>query len=176
MNEALLRRIEAGEPPTDAELAQLRTAAVRGGPDERLALAHALLNAEAEPEARPLVAGLLRDAPDDPRVPLLHARLLGADERWPELHTLLLREERRRPEDPEVQKGLALAELRRGEVRSARRRVAAVRALDPFDGEAKLLEAELDACELPEGLLRSPAALGGGAAPEGVGRLSAIAN
>lgn len=148
--ESIRRKVEAGEPLTDAELEALRAAASRtSGPTLRLAVAHALVNANAEREALGLLEALRRDFPQDLQVRLGLARALLGLERPGDAEAVLREALGLNPGDPEVLKVLAVLALRRGERERARAWVAEVRARDPFDEEARLLQAELEAVEVP---------------------------
>ncbi|AKJ07286.1 tetratricopeptide repeat protein [Archangium gephyra] len=148
--ERLRRKVEAGEPLNDAELEVLRTAAQNTpGPTLRLAVAHALVNAGAEREALRLLEVLRRDFPQDVQVRLGLARALLGLERPGDAEAVLREALVLNPGDPEAQKVLAVLALRRGEHGRAREYVADVLRRDPFDEEARLLEAELEAADVP---------------------------
>ncbi|MDC0710252.1 tetratricopeptide repeat protein [Stigmatella sp. ncwal1] len=148
--ESLRRKVEAGERLSAAELEALREAAqVRGGPTLWLAVAHALINAEANREALPLLERLRRDFPKDLQVRLGTARALLGLERHGDAEEALGEALALSPGDPEALKVLAVLALRRGEKARAQAYVAQVLERDPFDGEARLLKEELEAVELP---------------------------
>jgi len=148
--ERLRRKVEAGEPLSDAELESLRTAAQNTpGPTLRLAVAHALVNAGAEREALRLLETLRRDFPQDVQVRLGLARALLGLERPGDAEAVLREALVLNPGDPEAQKVLAVLALRRGEYARARAYVADVLKRDPFDEEARLLRTELEAADLP---------------------------
>ncbi len=148
--ERLRRKVEAGEPLSDAELESLRTAAQNTpGPTLRLAVAHALVNAGAEREALRLLETLRRDFPQDVQVRLGLARALLGLERPGDAEAVLREALVLNPGDPEAQKVLAVLALRRGEHARARAYVADVLERDPFDEEARLLRTELEAADLP---------------------------
>ncbi|MFY0571213.1 tetratricopeptide repeat protein [Archangium lansingense] len=148
--ERLRRRVEAGEPLSDAELEALRGAAHNTpGPTLRLAVAHALVNAGAEREALRLLETLRRDFPQDVQVRLGLARALLGLERPGDAEAVLREALILNPGDPEAQKVLAMLALRRGEHGRARAYVANVLERDPFDEEARLLQAELEAADVP---------------------------
>lgn len=147
--EEIRRKVEAGDRLSGEELTCLEDAAqADSGPTLKLALAHALLNAEANREALELVRGLRRNFPKDLQVALGYGRALVALERWRDAELALRAALALSPEDPEALKGMAVLHLRRGERQRASALVAEVRAMDPFDDEARLLEAELNAVEI----------------------------
>ena len=147
--ERIRRKVEAGEPLSDAELEVLRTAARNTpGPALRLAVAHALVNAGAEREALRLLETLRRDFPQDVQVRLGLARALLGLERPGDAEVVLREALVLNPGDPEAQKVLAVLALRRGEHGRARAYVADVLRRDPFDEEARLLESELEAADV----------------------------
>ena len=157
--ERIRRKVEAGEPLTDAELSTLDHAArVQGGPTLRLAVAHALLDKGEGREGLSLMERLAREFPRDVQVRLGHARALVGLERYAEAERALLLALALNPGDPEAQKALAVVALRRGEVARARGWVAEVLRKDPFDGEARLLKEELEAMD-PGGAAQEPTAL-----------------
>ncbi|RKH50173.1 tetratricopeptide repeat protein [Corallococcus sp. AB050B] len=148
--ERLRRKVEAGEVLGAAELEALRAEAARTpGPTLRLTLAHALVNADAEREALPLMQTLRRDFPKDLQVRLGLARALLGLERHREAEAELREALVLSPGDPEALKVLAVLALRQGEGARARAYVAEAVERDPFDAEAKLLRAELEAADLP---------------------------
>ena len=148
--ESLRRKVEAGETLSDAELTALRDAAAGSeGPTLWLAVAHALVNAEAEREALPLLERLRRDFPRDLQVRLGLARALLGLERHGDAEEVLREALLLSPGDPEAVKVLAVLALRRGEKGRAQQYVREVLAQDPFDQEARLLKEELEAVELP---------------------------
>ncbi len=148
--ESLRRKVEAGESLSDSELAALREeAAGSQGPTLWLAVAHALVNAEAEREALPLLERLRRDFPKDLQVRLGLARALLGLERHGDAEEALREALVLNPGDPEAIKVLAVLALRRGEKGRAEQYVREVLERDPFDAEARLLKEELEAVELP---------------------------
>ncbi|RKH01992.1 tetratricopeptide repeat protein [Corallococcus sp. CA053C] len=148
--ERLRRKVEAGDVLSDAELDALRAeAASSPGPTLRLAVAHALVNADAEREALPLMQALRRDFPEDLQVRLGLARALLGLERHRDAEGELREALVLSPGDPEALKVLAVLALRQGEAARARAYVAEAVERDPFDAEAKLLRAELEAADLP---------------------------
>jgi hypothetical protein len=148
--ESLRRKVEAGETLSDAELTALRDAAAGSeGPTLWLTVAHALVNAEAEREALPLLERLRRDFPRDLQVRLGLARALLGLERHGDAEEVLREALLISPGDPEAVKVLAVLALRRGEKGRAQQYVREVLAQDPFDQEARLLKEELEAVELP---------------------------
>lgn len=144
--EQILRKIEAGEPLAEGELSVLERRARAEGAGERLrlAMAHALLNADRAREALPLVEALMRHAPGSIDVLLAHARVLALLERWGAAEESLKAVLLRRPDDPEALKAWALLRLRRGEVEPARAVARQVLEQDPFDAEAQLLHGEME--------------------------------
>jgi len=148
--EQLRRKVEAGEPLTDAELEALRSAAHgTPGPTLRLTVAHALVNAGAEREALPLLETLRRDFPREVQVRLGLARALLGLERPGDAEAVLREALTLNPGDPEALKVLAVLALRRGEHARAQAYVKEVLERDPFDQEARLLQAELEAADMP---------------------------
>ncbi|MFL5358285.1 tetratricopeptide repeat protein [Archangium sp.] len=148
--EALRRKVEAGEPLSDAELEALSDAARdTPGPTLRLAVAHALVNAGAEREALRLLEALRRDFPRDVQVRLGLARALLGLERTGDAEAALYEALVLNPGDPEALKVLAVLALRRGELARARAYVADILQKDPFDSEARLLQAELEGVDMP---------------------------
>lgn len=148
--ESLRRKVEAGDALTEAELATLRDAASgSAGPTLWLAVAHALVNAEAEREALPLLERLRRDFPKDLQVRLGLARALLGLERHGDAELVLREALSLSPGDPEAVKVLAVLALRRGEKGRAQEFVREVLARDPFDAEARLVKEELESVELP---------------------------
>jgi tetratricopeptide (TPR) repeat protein len=148
--ERLRRKVEAGEVLSGAELEALRDEAARTpGPTLRLTVAHALVNADAQREALPLMQALRRDFPKDLQVRLGLARALLGLERHREAEAELREALVLSPGDPEALKVLAVLALRQGEAERARAYVAEAVERDPFDAEAKLLRAELEAADLP---------------------------
>jgi tetratricopeptide (TPR) repeat protein len=148
--ESLRRKVEAGEVLSEAELTTLRDAAAGSeGPTLWLAVAHALVNAEAEREALPLLERLRRDFPKELQVRLGLARALLGLERHGDAEEVLREALTLSPGDPEAIKVLAVLALRRGEKGRAQAYVRDVLERDPFDSEARLLKEELEAVELP---------------------------
>lgn len=148
--ERLRRKVEAGEPLSDVELEALRDAARdTPGPTLRLAVAHALVNAGAEREALPLLESLRRDFPREVQVRLGLARALLGLERTGDAEAALYEALVLNPGDPEALKVLAVLALRRGEFSRARAYVADILQKDPFDSEARLLQAELEGVDVP---------------------------
>ncbi len=148
--EHLRRKVEAGERLDDAELEALHAAAHdTPGPTLRLTVAHALVNAGAEREALRLLESLRRDFPQDVQVRLGLARALLGLERPGDAEAVLREALVFNPGDPEALKVLAVLALRRGEHGRARAYVADILKRDPFDAEARLLQAELEGAEPP---------------------------
>jgi tetratricopeptide (TPR) repeat protein len=142
--ERLCRQVEAGEPLVSGDLEALAEAA-RELPSLRVTLAHALIDGGELRAALELARALRRDQPGDAQTSLLLARALAATERYGEAEGALQEALRLRPQDPEALKALALLALRRGERGRAAQLIDQVLALDPLDGEAQLVRAELDA-------------------------------
>lgn len=151
-------KVEQGEPLSQAEFDVLRRAAQNEGTASlRLAVAHALLNANAPYEALPLLASLRRDFPRELQVPLGLARALVVLERYREAEDALRDALRLSPGDLEAIKGLAVCAMRRHEVARAHALVDEALKVDPFDPEAQLLRAELDAApDAPPTSRRAP--------------------
>ncbi|SEU26708.1 tetratricopeptide repeat protein [Stigmatella erecta] len=148
--ESLRRKVEAGERLSAAELDALRGAAQgSAGPTLWLAVAHALINAEANREALPLLERLRKDFPKDLQVRLGRARALLGLERYGDAEAALGEALALSPGDPEALKVLAVLAMRRGENARAQAHVAQVLERDPFDTEARLLKEELETGALP---------------------------
>ncbi len=146
--EILLEKIEDGEALTDTELEQLTSFARRDGSRMlRTAVAQALLNRDAVPEAMAVLDALARDFPHDVQVALARARAFVSQERYAEAEAPLQHALRLNPGDPEAMKALAVLSMRRGEIKRARMLIHQVLQRDPFDAEAQQLSAELDAPE-----------------------------
>lgn len=144
------RKVERGEPLSSAELTDLRHAAQGdAGLSVRLCVAHALSNAEEDREALTLLMRLQRDFPDQHEVELALARSLAGLERYSEAEKALQRALALNPGDPEALKAMALMALRRAEPERAEHHVQEVLKKDPFDGEARLIQAELEHAEAP---------------------------
>ncbi len=143
-----LRKVEDGDRLEASELALLeRVAAADGRCASRLAVAQALINAEAMPEALALLKLLRRDFPREVQVWLATGRAEASLERYPEAERALDQALALNPGDPEALKALAVISMHRGELQRARMRVEQVLQVDPFDGEAQLLHAELASTE-----------------------------
>lgn len=141
--EPLLQKVFAGERLSPEELDRLRA-----GPRDfthALALAHALLEHEAAREALPLLDTLARERPREVQIQLARARALVLLERHADADRAAQEALRLNPDDPEAMKTLAALALRRGEHARARAWVDGVLERDPFDAEAQLLKAELEA-------------------------------
>jgi len=146
--ERIRKKVEAGEPLTDAEFSALEHAArAQGGPTLRLAVAHALLDKGESRDGLAMMERLARDFPRDVQIRLGHARALVGQERYGDAERALLLALALNPGDPEALKALAVVALRRGEVARARGWVAEVLRKDPFDAEARLLKEELEAAD-----------------------------
>lgn len=155
----LRRKVEAGEPLSDSELAALeRYATSAPGPTLRVALAHALMNANEDRQALTALETICRDFPDNAEARLAHARALVGLERFSDAERSLHEALRLNPGDPEAIKVLAVIGLRRGETSRARALVADALARDPFDAEARLLKEELEAIEQPAPVSLAPLA------------------
>lgn len=143
------RKVEAGEPLADAELDRLRAAAqAQPGPLLRLAVAHALINVGEDHTALPLLERLVRDFPRDLQAWLGLARAQLSQDRRGDAERSLKEALALSPGDPEALKAMAVLALQRGELPRARQLIEDVLRRDPFDDEAKLLRAELDAADL----------------------------
>ena len=143
---AIRQKVEAGEALSDAEFSVLaRHARAQGGPALRLTVAaRAAQRGGDERQGLSLMERLARDFPRDVQVRLGHARALIGLERYADAERALKDALALNPGDPEAFKALAVVALRRGEVARARNFVAEVLRRDPFDGEARLLKAELE--------------------------------
>ncbi len=146
--DGIRRKVEQGEALTPREWEQLTAAAqAQPGPTLRLAVAHAMMNAGEERTALPLLEALVRDFPRDLQSWLGLARALLSTDRKAEAERALREALALSPHDPEALKALATLAMGRGEIARARQWVADVLRRDPFDSEAQLLSAELDAVE-----------------------------
>ena len=144
--EHIFRKVEAGERLREGELGLLEREARRAPTlNVRLALAHALLNDDRASEGLARVEALRRDYPAAFDVQLARARALSLLERYAAAEAELRSVLSSRPDDPEALKAWALLRLRRGELGPAKAIAARVLERDPFDGEAQLMHAELEA-------------------------------
>jgi hypothetical protein len=95
------RKVEAGERLTPKELLALRDAAEREeGSSLKLALAHALSNADEDAAALALFLALREAHPGDVPIQLGYARALAGLERFEEANAVLEAAVAARPEDP----------------------------------------------------------------------------
>lgn len=146
--ERVRRKVISGAALTDLELAFLEGAAARERtPALRLAVAHALMNAEQDRRALTFLRELERDRSADPEVQLALARAHLGLEDYAAAEAALKRALQLRPGDPEALKSLAALLLRHGELTKAKRLVADALERDPFDGEARALKEELEAVD-----------------------------
>lgn len=145
------KKVEDGQELADDELSALELAAKEEpGPTLKVAYAQALLNADAAERALLLLVAIRRDFPRDVQALLALARALIAMERWKPAEKALDELLRVNPEDPEAYKALALLAMRRGEMEKARQYVRRVLEIDPLDGEAQILDGELQHGAEPE--------------------------
>jgi hypothetical protein len=171
--DTLRGKVERGDVLSGDEFAQLEAAAVRE-PGLRLAVVHALLNAEQVPQALARLAPLRREAPRRKDIQLAYVRALVLKEDWAQADTLLKEAFAADPSDPEILKALAVLALRKHEFVLAKKLVRDVRRADPLDEEARLLEAELDSVDVtvppnpPPSLEQFAAALEQGLRAEGL--------
>jgi tetratricopeptide (TPR) repeat protein len=143
---AIRRKVEAGEPLSDAELSTLETAAsVVPGSTYKVAHAQALLNVDQIQRAMTILVAVRRDFPDDVQVLLALSRAFFAREEWGAAEETLKELLSHNADDPEALKGLALLAMRRGELERARQWVKRALEIDPFDDEAQTLDGELGA-------------------------------
>lgn len=145
------KKVEDGLELAEDELAALEAAArEQPGPTLKVAYAQALLNADAAAQALSVLEDVRRDFPRDVEALLGQARALIALERYKPAEKALDELLRLNPEDPEAFKALALLAMRRGEMARAREYVRRVLEIDPFDGEAQILDGGLQqGAELP---------------------------
>ena len=143
----LRRKVERGESLPPGELAELEAHAA-AAPDARLAVVHALMNADQVVDALSRLAPLRRESPRRKDVQLAYARALVLKEDWTQADALLKEVFAQDPADPEVMKALAVLALRRHEFVLAKKLVSDVRRADPLDDEARLLEAELESAAM----------------------------
>lgn len=158
--ELIRSKIVAGDRLDDAQFALLeKAAAQQRTPSLRLAVAHALMNAEEDRRALELLRPLCAERPRDPNVRMALARALLGLERYPDAEESLREALALRPGDPEALKALAALTLRHGGLDRARQLVAQALLRDPFDGEARLLKEELEsAAATPAQLFTHPPA------------------
>lgn len=143
--ERIREKVWNGEVLTSAELEALERAAQReGGPVWRTTVAQALINADAVPQALPILEAVRRDYPKDVQAHLALGRALVSLERWSEAEAPLQQALALNPGDPEPTKALAVVALRRGEWARARELLRRVLDQDPLDDEAQLLWAEAE--------------------------------
>lgn len=144
-------KVASGEALDRAEFSTLEQAASSSdGPSLRTALGQALINAGETESATELLEGLCRQYPTHVEAHLALGRALVCREKWGDAERVLERAHRMNRMDPEPLKALAVADMRRGELRRARARVDDALELDPFDVEALQLLGELEA-QLPGG-------------------------
>ncbi|MBL8956693.1 MAG: tetratricopeptide repeat protein, partial [Myxococcaceae bacterium] len=138
------KKVEDGLELADDELAALEAAARESpGPTLKVAYAQALLNADAAAQALSVLEGVRRDFPKDTEALLGEARALIALEKYRPAEKALDELLKLNPKDPEAFKALALLAMRRGELNRAREYVRRVLEIDPFDGEAQILDGGL---------------------------------
>jgi tetratricopeptide (TPR) repeat protein len=143
---AIRRKVEAGEPLSDAELSKLELAAgTVPGSTYKVAYAQALLNVDQIQRAMTILVALRRDFPHDVQVLLAVSRAFFAREEWGAAEEALKELLAHNADDPEALKGLALLAMRRGELERARQWVKRALEIDPFDDEAQTLDGELGA-------------------------------
>ncbi len=165
--QVIRRKVEGGDRLNPRELETLREAArAQPGPTLRLAVAHALINAEENRSALTLLERLILDFPRDLQSWLGLARALLALGRNAEAERALNSALALSPRDPEALKALALIAMGRGEFARAREWIVDVLRRDPFDDEARLIRTELDAFDPPGSEPPNPPA------PEGEGCVS----
>ncbi|MFL5320195.1 MAG: DUF1444 family protein [Myxococcaceae bacterium] len=139
-------KVQSGEPLTDKEFEELESAARNDGdPRLRFAVGHALINAEKAELSLPLFQALIRDHPTLLEGKLGLARAYIALERYRAAEEILREVHAAQPEDPEPMKALAILALRSGARDRAQKLIDEALKLDPFDGEAQLVAAELAA-------------------------------
>lgn len=144
------RKVELGERLSDDDFETLKAAAAsEEGSALKLAVAHALSNAEEDVEALELLSRLRRDFPREAGVELGYARALVGLERYRDAEVALHNALTLNPKDPETLKSLAAVSLRRGEVERAQSYVEAALKEDPLDDEAQLLSAEVKSAHGP---------------------------
>ncbi|MBI5544603.1 MAG: tetratricopeptide repeat protein [Deltaproteobacteria bacterium] len=150
--EALVARVEQGEPLDDTQLARLERAAAEHEPalDWLLCYAHALLNSDRPRPAAALLDRVISRAPDVPLARLAKARALGAMERWDEAEAELRRVLARRPRHADALRALALLRLRAGAPRDAARLAQQVLEADPRDDASRQILAEAEAASSPD--------------------------
>ncbi|MGA9524476.1 MAG: tetratricopeptide repeat protein, partial [Myxococcaceae bacterium] len=126
------RKVESGDRLSMRELDVLREAArSQPGPTLRLAVAHAMINAEENRSALTLLERLVGDFPRDLQSWLGLASALLALDRFVEAERALNAALALSPRDPEALKALALLAMRRGEHSRAREWIADVLRRDP---------------------------------------------
>jgi hypothetical protein len=132
----LRRRVQRGEPLSEAEMRRLRTAAdVEGGPPLSIVLGLALSNAGVDDEAFSVLASA--GHPRDPTASLALARALVRSRRLEDADRVLGEAAAAHPRDVAVRKARVLVALRRRDGVMAERMLGELRALTPGDEETR---------------------------------------
>jgi len=134
----LRRRVQRGEPLSEAEIRRLRTAAdADGGEALRITLGLALSNAGSDAEALSVLATAGR--PGEPAASLARARALVRAGRLEDAERMLADAAATHPRDVPLRKARVLVALRRGDGAGAGRALAELRARAPADEEIRAL-------------------------------------
>jgi tetratricopeptide (TPR) repeat protein len=140
----LRRRVQRGEPLSEAEMRRLRTAAdVEGGAALRITLGLALSNAGSDAEALSVLAAAGRSG--EPAASLARARALVRAGRLEDAERALADAILAHPRDLSLRKARVLVALRRGDGAGAARFLADLRARAPTDDEVRALAEALAA-------------------------------
>ncbi|HEY3450271.1 MAG TPA: tetratricopeptide repeat protein [Myxococcales bacterium] len=145
--EALVAKVERGEPLSEPELQRLERTCDEHPEslDWLLCLSHALVNSERPARSLSVLARTVERAPAEPLVRLARARALGALERYGEaaheLETVLARS----PGHADALRALALLRLKAGAPSDAAKLARQVLLADPLDEATKQILAEAEA-------------------------------
>src|SRR5215470_9091339 len=139
----LRRRVQRGEPLSEAEMRRLRTAADTEGGSLRITLGLALSNAGADAEALSVLASAGRSG--EPPASLARARALVRAGRLEDAERVLTDAISAHPRDLSLRKARVLVALRRGDGAGAGRSLAELRARAPADEEVRALAEALAA-------------------------------
>jgi hypothetical protein len=140
----LCRRVQRGEPLSEAEMRRLRTAAdAEGAGALRITLGLALSNAGSDAEALSVLASAGRRG--EPPASLARARALVRAGRLQDAETALADAILAHPRDLSLRKARVLVALRRGDGAGAGRALAELRARAPADEEVRALAEALAA-------------------------------
>jgi len=154
--EAVVGKVEAGEPLAASELEALERAVARrpGNLDWMLCLAHALVNADRPAAALPILDAAARLKPGEVLVEIARSRAFAALERWPEAEAGLRAVLQRLPGHADALRALSLLRLKSGAPAEAAELARRVLETDPLDDAARYILAEAEAAaggEAPAG-------------------------